>query len=195
MPIQIAQPWSRQSAIVASNMENQDEEAPARAVRRDLVRADGDRVADRITSRRQTWRRVPPSARSASNPRQCGPQDSNLQPRDSSAPAFPRGLDYLTLPDLGTVDAASRDVDGWDRRPGARRRGLSLGLTPLVSEPSWPPEPDQAWLRIAVPGMIEAEARSDRFRFPAIHPDRVREVTPRRHLFLTKDESPALPLS
>ena len=28
----------------------------------------------------------------------CGPQDSNLQPRDSRAPAFPRGLDYLTLP-------------------------------------------------------------------------------------------------
>jgi hypothetical protein len=26
-----------------------------------------------------------------------------------------------------------------------------LGLTPLVSEPSWPPEPGQAWLRIAVP--------------------------------------------
>ena len=27
----------------------------------------------------------------------CGPQDSNLQPRDSSALAFPRGLDYLIL--------------------------------------------------------------------------------------------------
>src|SRR5271157_686756 len=37
------------------------------------------------------------------------------------------------------------------RRPGARRRGLSLGLTPLVSEPSWPPLPGQAWLRIALP--------------------------------------------
>src|SRR5215831_5188783 len=28
----------------------------------------------------------------------CGPQDSNLQPRDSRALAFPRGLDYLILP-------------------------------------------------------------------------------------------------
>jgi hypothetical protein len=27
----------------------------------------------------------------------CGPQDSNLQPRDSRALAFPRGLDYLIL--------------------------------------------------------------------------------------------------
>jgi hypothetical protein len=35
---------------------------------------------------------------------------------------------------------------------GRSRRGLLLGLTPLVSEPSWPPEPDQAWLRIAMPG-------------------------------------------
>jgi hypothetical protein len=25
-----------------------------------------------------------------------------------------------------------------------------LGLTPLVSEPSWPPVPGQAWLRIAL---------------------------------------------
>jgi hypothetical protein len=34
---------------------------------------------------------------------------------------------------------------------GRSRRGLLLGLTPLVSEPSWPPMPDQAWLRIALP--------------------------------------------
>ena len=34
---------------------------------------------------------------------------------------------------------------------GRSRRGLLLGLTPLVSEPSWPPEPGQARLRIAVP--------------------------------------------
>ena len=40
-------------------------------------------------------------------------------------------------------------------RPGALGRGLSLGLTPLVSEPSWPPEPGQAWLRIAVPGRLD----------------------------------------
>jgi hypothetical protein len=26
-----------------------------------------------------------------------------------------------------------------------------LGLTPLVSEPSWSPMPDQAWLRITMP--------------------------------------------
>ena len=45
-------------------------------------------------------------------------------------------------------------------RPGALRRGLSLGLTPLVSEPSWPPEPGQAWLRIAVPG--RPDSRRDR---------------------------------
>src|SRR5207302_6903322 len=28
---------------------------------------------------------------------ECGPQDSNLQPRDSRALVFPRGLDYLIL--------------------------------------------------------------------------------------------------
>src|SRR4051812_15824040 len=72
--------------------------------------------------------------------RKCGPQDSNLQPRDSRPLAFPRGLDYLTLPVL------LREIG----RPGARRRGLLLGLTPLVSEPSWPPGPSQAWLRIAM---------------------------------------------
>src|SRR5262249_22757425 len=75
--------------------------------------------------------------------RQCGPQDSNLQPRDSRAPAFPRGSDYLTLP------RASLGRPRW--RPGARRRGLSLGLTLLLPEPPWPPEPAQAGLRIAVP--------------------------------------------
>ena len=76
------------------------------------------------------------------------------------------------------------------RRPGARRRGLLLGLTPLVSEPSWPPMPGQAWLRIAVPRPahlrptgpnLEADptGSSDRdrgFRFPAIHPVRNRRL-------------------
>ncbi len=35
--------------------------------------------------------------------------------------------------------------------PGARRRGLLLGLTPLVSAPSAEPMPSAAWLRITVP--------------------------------------------
>jgi hypothetical protein len=39
-----------------------------------------------------------------------------------------------------------------------------LGLTPLVSEPSWPPRPSQAWLRVAM--------SASRFRVPAIHPVR-----------------------
>ena len=92
----------------------------------------------------------------------CGPQDSNLQPRDSSAPAFPRGLDYLIL------HVSSETT----RRPGARRRGLLLGLTPLVSEPSWPPLPGQAWLRIAVLRSLLDTG----FRFPAIHPVRIRKL-------------------
>src|SRR4051794_4545954 len=37
------------------------------------------------------------------------------------------------------------------REAGRSGRGLLLGLTPLVSEPSWPPMPDQAWLRITMP--------------------------------------------
>jgi hypothetical protein len=77
---------------------------------------------------------------------QCGPQDSNLQPRDSSAPAFPRGLDYLTLPRPRSQIATRRT-----REAGRSRRGLLLGLTPLVSEPSWSPMPDQVWLRITMP--------------------------------------------
>ena len=79
-------------------------------------------------------------------------------------------MDYLTLPTrrAPTLEAVRTDVEA-----GRSRRGLLLGLTPLVSEPSWPPEPDQAWLRIAVP-----TDRSFRFRFPAIHPDRVRGLPP-----------------
>ena len=38
----------------------------------------------------------------------CGPQDSNLQPRDSRALAFPRGLDYLILRRSGPGPARSR---------------------------------------------------------------------------------------
>jgi hypothetical protein len=45
---------------------------------------------------------------------------------------------------------------------GRFRRGLLLGLTPLVSEPSWPPKPGQAWLRIALPE--GAEIPGDRRR-------------------------------
>ena len=65
-------------------------------------------------------------------------------------------------------DIAVRKSRRLARRPGARRRGLLLGLTPLVSEPSWPPRPGQAWLRIAVPRPPadrphrSARARTDR---------------------------------
>ena len=50
--------------------------------------------------------------------------------------------------------------DATDEEAGRSRRGLLLGLTPLVSEPSWPPEPGQAWLRIAVPEARGTPARS-----------------------------------
>ena len=76
---------------------------------------------------------------------------------------------------------------------GRSRRGLLLGLTPLVSEPSWPPEPGQARLRIALPiAPRPCEARRSWFRFPAIHPVRGRRL-PSGATF--SDESPALPLS
>ena len=45
----------------------------------------------------------------------------------------------------------SRSGSEPEEEAGRSWRGLLLGLTPLVSEPSWPPEPGQAWLRIAVP--------------------------------------------
>jgi hypothetical protein len=68
---------------------------------------------------------------------------------------FPRGLDYLILleaDDLRGRDTSSRTVPvATGEEAGRSRRGLLLGLTPLVSEPSWPPKPDQARLRIAVP--------------------------------------------
>jgi hypothetical protein len=130
----------------------------------------------------------------------CGPQDSNLQPRDSRALAFPRGLDYLIL--LSAADATtlhSRSfVQGHDDRSkeeaGRSRRGLLLGLTPLVSEPSWPPEPDQARLRIAVP---EAPPPLTRREAPGLgSPQFTRfalEGYPSAPPF--SDESPALPLS
>jgi hypothetical protein len=64
-------------------------------------------------------------------------------------------LDYLILPDAVAFDPARAGCPDAPRaaieEAGRSRRGLSLGLTPLVSEPSWPPLPDQAWLRIAVP--------------------------------------------
>ncbi len=67
----------------------------------------------------------------------CGSQGSNLQPRDSRAPRFPWGLDYLIL------------HIGKKRPSGGRallRRGVLLGLTPLVSEPTWLPEEHRPWL-------------------------------------------------
>jgi hypothetical protein len=127
----------------------------------------------------------------------CGPQDSNLQPRDSRALAFPRGLDYLIL----LFTSSARDFRGMGyetgrasrQEAGRSRRGLLLGLTPLVSEPSWPPKPGQARLRIAVPiAPRDSEAKCSRFRFPAIHPVRARRL-PSAATF--SDESPALPLS
>src|SRR5579883_2632091 len=91
--------------------------------------------------------------------RQCGPQDSNLQPRDSRALAFPRGLDYLILLGEAAVTPgpggqARGEDEAAPEEAGRSRRGLLLGLTPLVSEPSWPPTPSQAWLRIAVPSPV-----------------------------------------
>ena len=68
------------------------------------------------------------------------------------------------------------------------RRGVSLGLTPLVSEPSWPPRPDQARLRIAMPmTMLDIGLGFPQFTRIAYggHPP------PPPFL----DESPALPLS
>jgi hypothetical protein len=99
------------------------------------------------------------------------------------APVFPRGLDYLTLPTRGR--GGPRTTRG---RPGARRRGLWLGLTPLVSEPSWPPMPDQAWLRIAVPRAGTARGLG----FPQFTRIASGGRPPAPPLV---DESPALPLS
>ena len=112
----------------------------------------------------------------------CGPQDSNLQPRDSRALAFPRGLDYLILlfanAAAGLQSSFVSQTGGVSREEAGRsRRGLLLGLTPLVSEPSWPPEPGQARLRIAVPEAPHlGKAKRSRFRFPAIHPVRGRRL-------------------
>jgi hypothetical protein len=114
---------------------------------------------------------------------ECGPQDSNLQPRDSRALAFPRGLDYLILlftnaaTDLHS-NLSHKRAGGVSREEAGRsRRGVLLGLTPLVSEPSWLPEPGQARLRIAVPKAPHlGKMKRDRFRFPAIHPVRGRRL-------------------
>ncbi len=91
---------------------------------------------------------------------------------------------------------------------GRSWRGLLLGLTPLVSEPSWPPVPDQAWLRIAVPETSRASlparpkiASGRRVRsvsnasglgFPQFTRFAVGGRPPLPPFF---DESPALPLS
>ena len=91
-----------------------------------------------------------------------------------------------------------------EEEAGRSWRGLLLGLTPLVSEPSWPPMPGQAWLRIAMPResprrfgrwpshTTNPPCRNPRFRFPAIHPVRSRRLPSVATFF---DESPALPLS
>jgi hypothetical protein len=42
----------------------------------------------------------------------CGPQDSNLQPRDSRALAFPRGLDYLILRSMSSPLEFHEQVPG-----------------------------------------------------------------------------------
>ena len=60
----------------------------------------------------------------------CGPQDSNLQPRDSRALAFPRGLDYLIL--LVRVKNARNEFRAVRRcepirRPGALGGGYCWG--------------------------------------------------------------------
>jgi hypothetical protein len=74
---------------------------------------------------------------------------------------------------MDSKDRAVRAVE----EAGRSRRGLLLGLTPLVSEPSWPPKPGQARLRIAMPIAVRPrKAKCFRFRFPAIHPVRDRKL-------------------
>jgi hypothetical protein len=65
----------------------------------------------------------------------CGPQDSNLQPRDSSALAFPRGLDYLILlftqPRPGKSIKSAKEMGGIIRRGGrALTAGIIVGTHP-----------------------------------------------------------------
>src|SRR5262249_49316669 len=79
------------------------------------------------------------------------------------------------------------------RRPGARRRGLLLGLTPLVSEPSWPPGPGQAWLRIALPRGQQCSPQS--LGSPQFTRFASGGYPPAPPFSREDDESPALPLS
>jgi hypothetical protein len=65
-----------------------------------------------------------------------------------------------------------------------------LGLTPLVSEPSWPPKPDQAWLRIAMPPRL----RTIGLGFPQFTRIASGGYPPAPPIWGI-DESPALPLS
>ena len=91
-------------------------------------------------------------------------------------------------------DILASETGGASREEAGRsRRGLLLGLTPLVSEPSWPPEPGQARLRIAVPKRLTL-ARQDApgLGFPQFTRFAV-EGYPSPPPF--SDESPALPLS
>ena len=78
---------------------------------------------------------------------------------------------------------------------GRSRRGLSLGLTPLVSEPSWPPRPDQAWLRIAIPPRRTCHQGPDTgLGFPQFTRIASGGYPPAPPIW-DLDESPALPLS
>ena len=63
---------------------------------------------------------------------QCGPQDSNLQPRDSSAPAFPRGLDYLILLDeaAGIQTAYHPETAASRKEAGRSSAGVIVGTHP-----------------------------------------------------------------
>ena len=65
----------------------------------------------------------------------CGPQDSNLQPRDSRALAFPRGLDYLILlftnAAADSIDQFARQMGGASQRGGrALAAGIIVGTHP-----------------------------------------------------------------
>ncbi len=77
----------------------------------------------------------------------CPEQDSNLHGTE-----VPK--DFTHLPEVSPRHGLSLHPEARRPRswvPGARRRGLSLGLTPLVSAPSAEPLPSAAWLRITMP--------------------------------------------
>jgi hypothetical protein len=118
-------------------------------------------------------------------------------------------LDYLILlegrPQIVRCEVTPDAGNGRPGRPGARRRGLLLGLTPLVSEPSWLPGPGQAWLRIAMSDIGRPLRADTSGEGGTLQPSGVPELgSPQFTRFAIEgcpplppffDESPALPLS